>query len=164
MRILKHYSMLLAPFLATLIPVFCCGCRAKGTVEQHVTIDLSAISRHVVVFHEITRAAAIPKAVINEFGGGFANPAQRFQSTDPIQDQGLPSRRLVVAGVSDRYCIIHYECGGIANSSLVVLFELSESKATVVWVSNTIRVSNLRGLKTVLESTRPQNQLGHVVL
>jgi len=138
------------------------ACRSTHEPQQQVPFQLEqfGLASQVVTFNEVRRIDALPAAVLAQFSEGLADPGHDFQQTDAIRGRHLPWRRLIVAGVSGRYCIVHYERGGIGLSSLVALFELSDSKANVRWVSNTNRMSNLQELKTTLESSKLQNQLG----
>jgi len=54
----------------------------------------------------------------------MSNPEDRFEAGD-VSFFNLPRRRLVFGGISDRYCLVHYEYGGIAHGYLTALFELS---------------------------------------
>jgi mono/diheme cytochrome c family protein len=64
----------------------------------------------------------------------MANPGEKYQETDVISELGLPSRRLIFAGISkDRY-FIHYEKGGIFHSYHLAVFDVSpEGKVTFHW-------------------------------
>jgi hypothetical protein len=66
----------------------------------------------------------------------MANPGEEFQVTDVVEKEGLPSRRLIVAGISTDHCFLHYEMGGIGHAYYIVLFRLKEGKARFVWGSS----------------------------
>ncbi len=74
--------------------------------------------------------------------------------TDTGSPNELPSRRLIVAGVGEKYCLVHYEQGGIVHLWIVALFKLSNGKAKRVWVSRveSARSLDLLELKAVIES------------
>jgi hypothetical protein len=63
----------------------------------------------------------------------MADPGRDFQLTDVITHEGLPRRRLIFAGISDRDCFIHYEMGGYGHSFYVVVFSRASSGATFMW-------------------------------
>jgi Tol biopolymer transport system component len=67
-------------------------------------------------------------------GFAMANPGEKYQETDVISELGLPSRRLIFAGISkDRY-FIHYEKGGIFHSYHLAVFDVSPTgKVTFHW-------------------------------
>jgi hypothetical protein len=52
----------------------------------------------------------------------MANPDQKFEATDVIQDASVPRKRLIFAGVADNKCFVHYEQGGRAHSYVVEFF------------------------------------------
>jgi hypothetical protein len=129
--------------------------------QPPVRIDLSTVGQPAqsVLFNAVHEVKSLPQAVRSEIGD-LAEPGASFQSTDVIRGKGLPSRRLIFAGLSDKYCIVHYERGGIAHSFLVAVLGLSNGKANVVWVANTERMGDLRELKTALEAGKLPNELG----
>ena len=63
----------------------------------------------------------------------MADPGRDFQVTDVITHEGLPRRRLIFAGISDRDCFIQYEMGGRGHSFYVVVFSGGPSEATFMW-------------------------------
>ena len=64
----------------------------------------------------------------------LANPGEKYQVTDVIDEPGLPFRRLIFAGVNGKKWLIHYEHGGIGHSTAVLLLELNaENKVRFVW-------------------------------
>ncbi|SRR6266568_5222465 len=138
------------------------GCHGTKKPQQQVSIDLSVLAQphQIVTFNEVRKVDAIPETVLVQFQGGLADPGQDFQSTDVIRGRPLPLRRLIIAGASQRYYILHYERGGIGRSWLLALFELSDGKANVRWVSNTGPMTDLREVKTALESSKNTNELG----
>jgi hypothetical protein len=63
----------------------------------------------------------------------MADPGHDFQVTDVIRHEGLPWRRLIFAGISDKECFVHYERGGYGHSYYVVVFSTEPSKAAYIW-------------------------------
>ena len=147
--------------LSLLVALMCCAFshqraqRRERTGDPKVDIDLGALGQRGehAMFTEVNSVKLLPQAVTNEFGGGIVDPGKAFQVTDVGSDKG-PSRRLVVAGVAEEYCLVHYEQGGIVHLWMVALFKLSNGKAKRVWVSRVEpgRNLNLLELKAVVES------------
>jgi hypothetical protein len=52
----------------------------------------------------------------------LANPGQKYQVTDVVDEPGLPRRRLLFAGESQKSWFIHYEYGGIGHGYAVLVF------------------------------------------
>jgi hypothetical protein len=61
----------------------------------------------------------------------IADPGEKFEATDVINDPDLPSRRLIFAGVAQDRAFIHYEEGGIVHSHMVELFRLESPDIAV---------------------------------
>ncbi|PYV21533.1 MAG: hypothetical protein DMG27_20550 [Acidobacteria bacterium] len=116
-----------------------------------VRIDLSGVGRpgESTVISRVDEVKRLPQAVRNKFGG-LADPGDSFQSTDVIRGKHLPIRRLVLAGVSEKYCI------------LVAVFELSKDQANIIWLSDTRRMAELQEVKTALESGKLINDVGRI--
>jgi hypothetical protein len=71
---------------------------------------------------------ALPTAVLQTFieeGGTrplIANPGEKFEATDYISDSSVPRKRLIIAGVTDGKCFVHYAQGGRALMQVVEFF------------------------------------------
>jgi hypothetical protein len=63
----------------------------------------------------------------------LADPGQKYQVTDVVEDPEPPFRRLVFAGVSANKWFVHYELGGIGHSYAMVVFGL-EPKGSVLFL------------------------------
>lgn len=126
--------------------------------EDTETINLSTVTQQnqTGIFHEVTRASQLPKTVVDALAG-IADPKQPFNATDVV-DPRLPMKRLIVAAVSDNYCIVSYWQGGIALSLKTSIFELSNGSAKRILVS-TGGGLNFRDLKATLESGLLHNDL-----
>jgi len=59
----------------------------------------------------------------------MSNPGGRFDAGD-VGAFDTPRRRLVFAGISDRYCLVHYEYGGIAYGNRTALFEIAGDQSS----------------------------------
>jgi len=117
--------------LALNVPSYAGGIRLHPEDKKHLLQDR---------FQIINKVENLPASVQSEFAHlvhertfQMANPGQEFQVTDFIQKQGLPFRRLIFAGVSSQYCLVHYEMGGIGHGYYMVLFRLSKDKVSFAW-------------------------------
>ena len=128
--------------------------------EGLLSFNLSAItgSAQSQMFSEVKRASLLPKAVLDHFEDGIADPGQSFNSTD-VTDPNLPSNLLVVAAVSKQYCIATYWQGGMFLKFQTSIFELSDGKAKLIWLSHSQGGLNFRDLKEMVESGRMHNDL-----
>jgi hypothetical protein len=111
------------------------------------------------VFSGISGVREIPASVLMKFAEiakdpnlKIANPGEKFQATDVISEEGLPSRRLIFGGISKDYCLIHYERGGYAHSYNVILFKLSAKSADFLWGGT--RFNRIRDLSELRELIR----------
>ena len=118
-----------------------------------VTINLAGLtgSDQVERFVEVRKVVLMPPAVKKWFTAGLADPGQKFRDTDR-SDSKLPQRRLLVAGVSPQYCIVHYERGGFAHGYVVVLFSITNEKVDPLWTASSLKMSVLADVKSALES------------
>ena len=96
-------------------------------------------------FRVVAKVAELPAGVIAAFAEHtkespfrMADPGEEWQVTDVVIKENLAGRRLVFAGISEGYCVMHYENGGIGHNWWVVLFQLSSSgPAREVWAAST---------------------------
>jgi len=125
----------------------------NATAEGTACINLSAItnSSQTEVFHEVRHASWLPSVVLDKIGG-ITDPGQPFNTTDNV-DWRLPMRQLIVAAVSDKYCIVSYWQGGLTLKLETMIFELSDGAITRKWVSDGGGL-NFRDLKNTVESGR----------
>jgi hypothetical protein len=142
------------------------------------TINLGSVitSAGTQTFHEVDKSSLLPKAVLDQFGGpidfnhitahafgGMADPGQPFNSTD-VMDSKDPTRQLVVAALSQQYCLVTYWRGGITLRLQTAIFELSGDHAKVIWISVSEGGLNFQDLKEMVESGRMHNQMAHTSL
>lgn len=145
--------------LPWIVAGICLGCNqriappTKSAEESTATINLSAVtnSNQTEVFNKVERASGLPSAVLDKLGG-IADPGQPYNSTDVV-DSNLPMRQLVVAAVSENYCIVTYWHGGIALRLETRIFELSAGRVKRVWISAGGGL-NFQDLKATVESGR----------
>jgi hypothetical protein len=94
--------------------------------------------RDVSRFHEIDTATNLPSAIFAlcaDYKGRLAEPGQKWEVTDVITDDTLPTKRLIWAVTDGDYYVVHYERGGYAHSFhfLVARLKAGESKPSFVW-------------------------------
>jgi hypothetical protein len=160
MRAFTTFAALLSILLVSFL-----SCTSRDTApnkpseESTAAINLSTVtsSNQVPVFHEVNRANQLPKPVINVLGG-IAGPKQPFNKTDFV-DPKLPMRQLIVAAVSEKYCIVTYWQGGRALYFRTDIFDLSDGKAKRIWVSQGQGGFTFHDLKEMVESGRMHNDL-----
>jgi len=119
----------------------CCVVLANGQAAPPTA--LSAALRARVKderFEIVTSIRGLPLGVRDElqtlFGTStldIAEPGAEFRITDKITNQQLPSRRLVAAGCSIAYCLVHYERGGSSHTWHVALFHWTPAATTFEW-------------------------------
>ena len=79
------------------------------------------------------RVKAAFAALTRESGFEMADPGQDFQVTDVIVEGKLPRRRMILAGISDTTCFLHYERGGRGHAYYLVVFTTNSSGAMLIW-------------------------------
>jgi hypothetical protein len=84
-------------------------------------------------FAILNGVAALPEPIRNALAYrekklDMANPGQRFNAGDVVT--GLPTRRLVFAGVSGERCFVYFEQGGIVSSVQLAVFRIVQSGST----------------------------------
>jgi hypothetical protein len=67
----------------------------------------------------------------------LADPGQDFDATDVTIREGLPSRRLVFAGLGPGECFIYYERGGAHATTCLAIIEYEQKKT--IWVGESNR-------------------------
>jgi hypothetical protein len=113
-------------------------------------------------FRIVTKVADLPPSVVaamaehtKQHPFRMANPGEEFQSTDDITKPDLPGRRLVFAGVSEGYCVMQYEFGGVAHLWWVVFFRLSgKDAAKPVWAARAEKWGGFASLDDLREGVR----------
>lgn len=84
-------------------------------------------------FKIVEDVRALPAPVLETFteqGGSqplIANPGEKFDSGDVV-DPSVPRKRLIMAGVTDGRCFVHYAQGGRALMYVVEFFRLSPTQ------------------------------------
>jgi hypothetical protein len=110
-------------------------------------------------FATITSTEGLPEPIKNAFATitgvkpfALANPDKKYQVTDVIEEPGLPSRRLIIAGVCKNRWFIHYEHGGIGVSDAVLVLETDpDNSIRFVWGGTGFKkASNLDDLRAAI--------------
>jgi hypothetical protein len=127
---MKHISLYM--LLAVAIQSFCFADVTK------LPADDQKVLRDVSRFREIHAATNLPPSVFAlcaDSAGRLAEPGQKWEATDAIMDDKLPTKRLVWAVTDGDYYVVHYERGGRGHSFhvLVVRLQVGESKPSFVW-------------------------------
>ena len=74
----------------------------------------------VTRFREIRAVRNLPPVVVSlcaDDKGKIAEPGQKWEATDFITDDKLPSKRLIWAATDGERYVVHYERGGRAHSA-----------------------------------------------
>ena len=139
---------------ASFLVVFPTACKRDiSPPAGDVSINLVGLidSDQTQRFAEVHSVELLPPAVKKWFTAGLADTGKEFRDTDR-SDSKLPQRRLLVAGVSPQYCIVHYERGGFAHGYVVVLFSIMNEKVDPLWTASSLKMSVLADVKSTLES------------
>ena len=125
--------------VTVLILTIICGSIAFGGVKRLSSYD----KKHLLekdTFEVVVSTKEIPATVQNRFSMtcrestfSMANPGEEYQETDVVENDSLPSRRLVFAARSTDHFLIHFEKGGFGHSYIVVLFRLTDTSVRFVW-------------------------------
>src|SRR5215831_16334308 len=99
-----------------------CADLTKLSAEDHKVLQDS--SR----FHEIHSTGDLAPAIVTLCGGKLAEPGQNWKATDAITDPTLPAKRLIWAAIGGDYYVAHYERGGIAHTSHVLVAKLAKGR------------------------------------
>lgn len=105
--------------------------------------NMSSVERHAFLsadYRIVRKVSDLPAGIRKLYtvkGGSrvaIADPGERYEATDVIDDPDLPRRRLIIAGVALDRAFIHYEEGGIAHFYRVELFRLEPpDRAVGLW-------------------------------
>lgn len=76
----------------------------------------------------------------------------------------IPSRRLIFGGISDRYCLVHYEYGGFAHGYTTALFAVSGSQSAPLWVHGGIKYASLELFAKETNPDELTNQLSNGIV
>lgn len=140
------------------------ACHHRLAEPPSINIDLEKVLRSegAVTFITVDKTSSLPVSIVSEFGG-LAEPGADYRETD-VGDGRLPNHRLIVAGISDQYCLLHYEVGGIGKYFVIAIFQKSGSGTKAVWATYAGRSMSLMEIKTALESGKMRNELPKLFL
>lgn len=100
---------------------------------------LRAVIKHER-FDKVTSIRGLPIGVRDGlqklFGAEWLDIAEstaEFQVDDLVVNPSLPSRRLVAAGCTIEYCLVHYERGGAGHTWHVALFHWTPAGTRFEW-------------------------------
>lgn len=108
---------------------------AAPRIEIHPT-ELSKADRQQFLegdFKVVRDVRELPASILQIFteqGGSrllIANPSEKFDAGDVIYPN-VPRTRLIIAGVTDAKCFVHYAQGGRGLSFVVEFFSLSSNQ------------------------------------
>src|SRR5260370_35428637 len=125
---------------AFLLPLLGIGCQSHGAKSKElVSVDVTRLKLRQsdtslpaqVSLVPIKSVQLLPESV-RSLIPKMSNPGGPFEAGD-VSFFNTPRRRLVFGGISDRYCLVHYEYGGIAHGYLTALFELSGNRPKPLW-------------------------------
>ena len=120
-------------FLALeVMPTFCDAEVTRLPPEYH------RVLQDVTRFREIRTVRNLPPVVVAlcaDDKGKIAEPGQKWEVTDFITDDTLPSKRLIWAAMDGERYVVHYERGGRAHSFhvLVATLTTADTNPRVVW-------------------------------
>ena len=100
--------------------------------------DDQKVLRDISRFHQISAATNLPPIVFAlcvDRNGRLADQGQRWEVTDAITDNTLPTKRFIWAVTDGDYYVVHYERGGRGHSFhvLVAKLKVGESKSSFSW-------------------------------
>jgi hypothetical protein len=137
MRLWMHRTRLLCAIGVSLWSAVVAGSQAaapvalSGALRDHVKNER---------FQIVTSIRGLPLGVRDGlqklFGSqtlDIAEPGAEFQVTGVIGNPERPIRRLVAAGCTIDYCLVHYERGGVAHTWHVALFHWTPAATRFEW-------------------------------
>lgn len=129
-------------------------------------VDDQKVLRDVSRFHEIHTATNLPATVFAlcaDGAGRLAEPGQKWQVTDTITDDKLPTKRLVWAVTDGDYYVVHYERGGRGHSFHVLVAKLKagESKPSFVWRGVGVQLRAFRAFLDAVASNKLDDRVDY---
>jgi hypothetical protein len=116
-----------------LLPLLGIGCQSHGSKsKEFVSVDLTRLKLRQNDASLPARISLIPIKIVlllPESGRSripkVSNPGGSFDAGDVSFFLDIPRRRFIFGGISDQYCLVHYEYGDIAHGYLTAIFALS---------------------------------------
>lgn len=143
-----------------------------GCQSQVVSIDMRKLHLHQndgtslpeqISLMPVASVGSLPKSVRSRIPE-MSNPGGSFDATDVVILPGTPARRLVFGGISDRYCLVHYEYGGIAHGYTTALFALSGNQSIPLWVHSGGRYESLDQFAKEADRHKLTNEVDDAIL
>jgi hypothetical protein len=159
---------LLAP--ALLLPLLGIGCQSHvAKSKELVSVDLTRLKLRQNDVSLPAQILLVPVKSVQLLPGSvrsripkMSNPGGPFEAGD-ASFFNLPRRRLVFGGISDRYCLVHYEYGGFAHGYLTALFELSGNQSKPLWAHAGARYASLDHFAKETHSDELTNEVNDAV-
>ena len=120
--------------------------------------------RDVSRFREIHTATNLPPSVFAlcaDSAGRLAEPGQKWEATDVIMDDKLPTKRLVWAVTDGDYYVVHYERGGRGHSFHVLVAKLKDGMQSFVWYGAGARLKDFRAFLDAVASNKLDDRLDY---
>ena len=105
----------------------------------------ASLTEELHTLHEIRRVEKLPLVIQRGMFAGanggksasedwkLAEPGGPWRATDIVIDPKLPSRRLLFAACNLRFCILHYEHGGIGENERILGLLKTGKNYKVIW-------------------------------
>jgi hypothetical protein len=125
-------NLVLCILLATALQSHCLAEVTKLSAGHRKVLEDSSRFRTVLTTTNLPPSIV---ALCADAAGNLAEPGQKWEATDVINDPSLPRKRLIWAAVAGEYYVMHYERGGHGHSFHVLVATLAkgEEKPKVVW-------------------------------
>jgi hypothetical protein len=146
---------------------------AVGTLQTFCYADVTKLPpdeqkvlRDVSRFREIDVATHLPPAIFAlcaDHKGRLAEPGQKWEETDVVTDDKLPTKRLIWAVTDGEYYVAHYESGGYAHSFhiLVAKLKAGESKPSFVWHGAGGKLKDFKAFLDALAANKLDDRLDY---
>jgi hypothetical protein len=124
-----------------LLPLLGTGCQSHvAKLKELVSVDLTRLKLNQngtslpaeISLVPIRSVRLLPESVRSRIPK-MSNPGGPFDAGDVSFIFDTPRRRLIFGGISDRYCLVHYEYGGEAHGYMTALFALSGNQSIPLW-------------------------------
>ncbi len=114
--------------------------------EAKLPAEFRHALRDLTRFHELRKVADLPAKVVALIAPDpkfIANPGEKWQVTDVIDDPNLPAKRLIWAATDGEHYIVHYESGGIAHVFHILMVNVAPTPSEPVTQSGAKQYQDL---------------------
>ena len=169
----SKYAMLKFISLVLIVATVPYGCSCTGRVAQNqekvdkgrvhtaltrLPVDVLAALQEPSEFMTLSSIVSIPNSVRASFAKAskeesfsMAEPGADWQETDVVKTT-LPSRRLAYVSLSNSFCVLFYELGGVGWSYRVAVFRITPNGAELSWSGFSFqKISDLKALLDAIE-------------